>query len=266
MTIEVDITHRCNLTCRHCNRLCNADKLYGIKRSVLDMDMRHINFLISEIKKQPKGSVQLVRILGGEPLLSEIIVSATESLKNLIDDGYIGDLNIVTNGTIAVPDICNPYIVYAPKIVGEIVKLKGLLSDKEVYDIKNNKHRNITISPSDFHYEYDICDRVKDCGIHYSVYGFSYTAPCFPSLMIAECNHKYFFHRLVDAHRLICGNFKEDVCSICNFSITDYKRLIDDNPHLHSRNYIGQMWDNIIKRNRNSYKEPDTSWINNIND
>ena len=49
LIIEVDITHRCNLICRHCNRLCNAENQYAIVRNSLDMDMRHIDYLLSLI-------------------------------------------------------------------------------------------------------------------------------------------------------------------------------------------------------------------------
>ena len=112
MTIEVDITHRCNLACRHCNRLCNADENLGIKRPIVDMNMRHIDFLISEVKKLPKGHIEQIRILGGEPLLSNIITKATQSFINLMENGYIRKLTIVTNGTIEIPEVCKPYIVY----------------------------------------------------------------------------------------------------------------------------------------------------------
>ena len=46
LIIEVDITHRCNLICRHCNRLCNAENQYAIVRNSLDMDMRHIDYCL----------------------------------------------------------------------------------------------------------------------------------------------------------------------------------------------------------------------------
>lgn len=40
LTIEIDITHRCNLHCRHCNRLCNAESMYGVVREHKDTKTR----------------------------------------------------------------------------------------------------------------------------------------------------------------------------------------------------------------------------------
>lgn len=266
MTIEVDITHKCNLSCRHCNRLCNAEKQYGISRTVLDMDMRHIQYLKSEILRLPKGSINHIRIIGGEPLLSNIIIPSTQLFKTLLDEGFIKSISIVTNGTIPVPELCKPYIVYAPKKVGDLIKEKGILSPKDVYLIKNFKHRNITLSPLDFNLGYKICNRVEECGVHYSVYGFAYTAPCFPSLMITKRNHQYFVRHLpVNILDLISGNFEKDVCSICNFAIENYNKMVELNPQIQSVKYIGEEWKFFININKYSYTEPDTTWINNIN-
>lgn len=266
LIIEVDITHRCNISCRHCNRLCNAEHLYGITRKSNNMDMRHIYYLIEQIRNHPKGIVKLIRILGGEPLLSDIIVEAVKCFEAIKDDGYIKEINIITNGTIEIPHECLPYIVYAPQIVGSIISQKGrLLSPNEVYSIKNIKHRNITIVPSDINCDYHLCDRVHDCGIHYSVFGFSYTAPCFPSLMITKQNHKYFRHELPETiSDLISERFESDVCSICNYALENYKDLVAQNPALQSKNLIGRTWQLLIGINRLNYSEPDTTWIDNI--
>lgn len=87
--VEVDITHRCNLACRHCNRLCNAEKLYGVTRSHIDMEKVHIDFLCQEIKRHQPGLIKMIRILGGEPLLSDIIDYAVRAFEELKDIGYI---------------------------------------------------------------------------------------------------------------------------------------------------------------------------------
>ena len=94
LIIEVDITHRCNLICRHCNRLCNAENQYAIVRNSLDMDMRHIDYLCREIKSIRKGSIETIRILGGEPLLSKILEPAVQAFEILKDEGYISNINI----------------------------------------------------------------------------------------------------------------------------------------------------------------------------
>ncbi len=44
--------------------------------------------------------VKMIRILGGEPLLSDIIDYAVRAFEELKDIGYIEQINIVSNGTI----------------------------------------------------------------------------------------------------------------------------------------------------------------------
>lgn len=51
LTIEIDITHRCNLHCRHCNRLCNAESMYGVVREHKDMEKKHIDFYVLKSKQ-----------------------------------------------------------------------------------------------------------------------------------------------------------------------------------------------------------------------
>ena len=46
--IEIDITHKCNMRCRHCNRLCNAEKMYGTYRDHKEIEIKHIS---NEINK-----------------------------------------------------------------------------------------------------------------------------------------------------------------------------------------------------------------------
>lgn len=96
LTIEIDITHRCNLHCRHCNRLCNAESMYGVVREHKDMGKKHIDFLCSQIKANPKGKIGLLRIIGGEPLLSKILDYAIYCFETLILEGFADNINIVT--------------------------------------------------------------------------------------------------------------------------------------------------------------------------
>lgn len=188
--VEVDITHRCNLACRHCNRLCNAEKLYGVTRSHIDMEKVHIDFLCQEIKRHQPGLVKMIRILGGEPLLSEIIDYAVLTFEELKEIGYIELINIVSNGTIQPSITAKPYVVYSPVCIGDAIHEKGnVLTAEEVLKIKNIKHRNITICPKDFNEKATICNRVEVCGIHYSVFGFAYTAACFPAMYVLEKPH-----------------------------------------------------------------------------
>jgi uncharacterized Fe-S cluster-containing radical SAM superfamily protein len=148
--IEVEITFKCNLKCRHCNRFCNSEKDYNITRNVNEMSMLHINYLHSEIVRFPKLTFKTLRVIGGEPLVSGILNEAIQVFERLIKNGFINDIIITTNGTLNVDNDITPYIKLMPESLIEIYKTKGVLSKKEVYEIKEYKHRNISITPKDF--------------------------------------------------------------------------------------------------------------------
>lgn len=254
------------MRCRHCNRLCNAESLYGVSRTHKDMEKKHIDFLCTQIQSKSKGKFGLLRIIGGEPLLSEILDYAVRKFEELISKGFADSINIVTNGTIKPHDKIKPYLVYAPICVGEMIKTKGReLTKDEVYGIKNIKHRNITLCPLDFDQNAEICDRVDICGIQYSVYGFAYTAACFPAMFAASVNHRYFLHYLPDSiFDFFQNDFAKNTCSKCVYAIKDYKSLVLKHPDIQDEHYYGATWSQIIAKNKNEFIEPDTTWINTI--
>lgn len=126
-------------------------------------------------------------------MLSKILDYTILCFEKLVLEGYANSINIVTNGTVKPSETSRKYLVYAPVCVGELIKNKGReLTTDEVYEIKNIKHRNITVCPRDFDIEAKICNRIRVCGIQYSVYGFSYTAACFPAMFVSQENHFRF--------------------------------------------------------------------------
>ena len=107
-TIEVEITFRCNLKCRHCNRFCNSEKDYNLTRKNVDMKMEHIYHLCNEIMRFPEERFHTIRIIGGEPLMSDILTEALYAFKGLVIDGFIRDIIIVTNGTLKATNEIKP--------------------------------------------------------------------------------------------------------------------------------------------------------------
>ena len=262
--VEVDITHQCNLKCRHCNRLCNNEVLFHIKRNHLFMNEHHIDHLCAEIRKHPKGKIRMIRILGGEPLLSPILKKAVEKVEVLRREGFVKEMCVMSNGTVDVPDFIKPYIIYFPPKVRSLVAEKGKLSPNDVYRAKNERHVNITISPCDFGMPVDsICDRYIGCGIHYTVYGFSLTAACFPSLFVFPSNHRYFRSDLPPSiDDFIDSDFVKKVCSFCVYGLKSKDGLSD---LLATSQYIGEHWSKQIQRNREEgAQEPDSKWIDEI--
>ena len=239
--------------------------MYGVVREHKDMKKKHIDFLCSQIKTYPKGKVGLLRIIGGEPLLSKILDYAICCFETLILDGFADNINIVTNGTVIPTEKSKKYLVYSPICIGDMIKSKGrILTKDEVYSIKNVKHRNITISPIDMNLKANICGRIGVCGIQYSVYGFSYTAACFPAMYVSQMNHKRFLKYLPeDINMFFDADFEKYVCSICVSAIENYKSIIIKDPQKQNLRYTGLAWQTLINQNSELFKEPDTTWINN---
>lgn len=183
----------------------------------------------------------------------------------LILEGFADNINIVTNGTVIPTEKSKKYLVYSPICIGDMIKSKGrILTKDEVCGIKNVKHRNITISPIDMNLRANICDRIGVCGIQYSVYGFSYTAACFPAMYVSQRNHKRFLKYLPkDINMFFDPDFEKDVCSICVSAIENYRSIISIDPQKQDLRYTGLAWQTLINQNSELFKEPDTTWINN---
>lgn len=259
-TIEVEITFRCNLKCRHCNRFCNSEKDYNLNRKMVDMNMKHINHLCNEIMRFPKGRFHTLRIIGGEPLMSGILTDTVNAFKTLIDNEFIKDIVIVTNGTFKTDDEIKPFIKLLPEHLNPIFNSKGYLTKDEVYDVKNIKHRNITIVPADYGIGGKLCDRVLLCGINYSIYGFSLCAPCLTPMILFTENHSKFRHDIPEVFGdFINEEFDKEVCSKCSFCDTLPEEYIKRN----NESFIGKTWQEQINKNLFYSNEPDTSWINN---
>jgi len=257
-TIEVEITFRCNLKCRHCNRFCNSEKDYNLTRSKFEMDIEHINHLCNEIMRFPKQRFHTLRIIGGEPLMSDILTEALNIFKDLVIEGFIHDIIIVTNGTFEADDEIKPYIKLLPEKLNSIFNIKGYLSKSEVYEIKNIKHRNITIVPADLGIEGKLCDRALLCGMNYSIYGFSLCAPCLTPMILFPENHGKFCYEIPELFGdFISKDFEENVCSKCSFCDTLPEKSIMRN----NDNFIGKTWQEQIDKNLLYYNEPDTNWI-----
>lgn len=257
-TIEVEITFKCNLKCRHCNRFCNSEKQYNITRNVYEMNMNHINYLCFEIMRFPKQRFNTLRIIGGEPLMSNILNETISVFSALVKNGYIQNIVIVSNGTFPVNNEIKPYIRLLPEKLNSIFSLKGKLTKKEVYKIKDSKHRNISIVPSDYDLEGKLCDRVLLCGINYSIYGFSLCGPCLTPMILYPENHSRFLYEIPEKYsNFVFNNFEKNVCSKCSFCNTIPENLIERK----KSNFIGKTWLKQIQLNEMEYCEPNTNWI-----
>jgi len=220
--------------------------------------MLHINYLYSEIVRFPKLTFKTLRVIGGEPLVSGILNEAIQVFERLIKSGFINNIIIITNGTLNVDNDIRPYIKLMPESLIEIYKTKGVLSKKEVYEIKEYKHRNISITPKDFDLPGQLCDRVHLCGVNYSIYGFSLCAPCLTPMILFPENHNRFLYQIPNNYQdFVTNDFENEVCSKCSFCPTLSEDMIIRN----KSKVVGNAWQNQIEKNYFNYTEPNTEWI-----
>lgn len=90
MNVELEITHRCNLSCINCNRHCN------IFPGEPDMTVEQVEQAVSEMP----ASVEHVRIIGGEPFLHPDL----KQIAPIVSKAF--DTEIISNGTYHVSDFC----------------------------------------------------------------------------------------------------------------------------------------------------------------
>lgn len=92
--LEIPITTRCSLRCKHCSNLIPCYKKQN------DYD---VNIIIKSIKKflECINNIVFIRILGGEPFLSH---NLTKVIIELLKSKKIQRIEVVTNGTIIPKD------------------------------------------------------------------------------------------------------------------------------------------------------------------
>ena len=98
-SISVEVTHRCNLACRHC-----AVSAGTIREQEYHNFDRLIELLDRVIQLQPREIV----ITGGEPLVRADIIPVLEHLK----ENYSGYLTLMTNATLITKENVRKYLPY----------------------------------------------------------------------------------------------------------------------------------------------------------
>ncbi len=154
--------------------------------------------------------------------MSPILKKTASRLVLLLKEDYIKELKIVNKmGTIPISDDIKKYITLSPiELLYKLENKNGPLSKEYVNRLKNSKHRNITVVPNDLNQKSTLCNRVLTCGICYTIYGFLFTAPCTPSILVFPDNHKRFLYHLPKTYRdFILNNFEKHVCNNCGFRL-----------------------------------------------
>lgn len=90
LKFEVHITEHCNLNCKYCNHFSPIAKEEYLSLEEYKGDLKRLTILFG-------GSMQQIKLLGGEPLLHPQIIEFVTATRKYFPDG---EIKILTNGTL----------------------------------------------------------------------------------------------------------------------------------------------------------------------
>ena len=148
--IELEITFKCNATCKNCNRMCGMMDLGDS-----NMTIGQIEHFIHEMTNK-KHEITSIAIIGGEALTHPDFLEIWFLLYNkLYKTGIIRLMMLATNCILPVPkelQRCTYQLVPSPP--------------------HTKQHFNFYTSPTDVEVEVQRCDVVKRCGIALNTFGY----------------------------------------------------------------------------------------------
>ena len=110
--LDLQITLRCNASCRNCIKFCNKESITGLDYSDSDMTLGQIDEVVRQIKSlQNTTMINCIVVTGGEPLLHPQIVEIMQKLEELRTSGHVKVLWINSNLIIPAPPVLQQYIV-----------------------------------------------------------------------------------------------------------------------------------------------------------
>jgi hypothetical protein len=236
--VELDITYKCNLSCKNCNRSCD------VLKSEEDMSVEQIKKFINDSINHKKNWKK-IRILGGEPTLHKHfldIFSLILSYKN----NYNIELKIEVSS--------NNIDEYSKNVLkSDLIKNNSQINISKKTDIEISKFVNIYIAPKDVEYFNDDnfesgCVISQNCGIGFNLYGY------YPCPVAANMDRFLGFNKgrktfpednddMVDLYKTFCR-----YCGYYKF----YRPQKDDEPKpVLEKNKFSKSWVNIFE---NFYK------------
>lgn len=151
LSVEIDITYRCNLGCGSCDRSC------GMIGSGEDMGLDQIREFIEESERRGHAWKR-IRIMGGEPFLHPEIEKILEEISGYISRNPACSAEVYTNGTydcsVRIPD--------------------NILVHDTMKSERPNRFDPYNLAPCDLNPEYEGrgCWITTDCGVGLNVHGF----------------------------------------------------------------------------------------------
>lgn len=195
-SMEMQILLACNWSCQACDQHSNFHGISFVKKAT--MTSTQIASFLKEMRDK-NAYLGRIRLVGGEPTLHPHFADIVALLNTLVTDGYVGRLEVVTNGS-------HPEKI---KAVRGLVKVR--ISGEEA---KEKVHvANLVTTPAELGYEGKMCNAPWHCGFSLNYYGYF---PCSSGAGIARMRDWMQHQRLT----LPTPSVREawpDLQQLCNF-------------------------------------------------
>lgn len=99
ISVELNLTLRCNLRCANCNRCCNL-----FPQRTDDVSISQVTDFLSQLRHR-NLRVKRIKVVGGEPLLHPEFPLVWDLLAMAVDDGLIQKVKVDTNGAVPIPKL-----------------------------------------------------------------------------------------------------------------------------------------------------------------
>ncbi len=203
MRIELEITLRCNWSCKQCNRHCNAFDFMPLDDT--DMTLGQIDRFCSQVEARGQRLSRL-SVLGGEPLLHPHLGDILSMLdKRLHRNRLVREIRITTNGSL-------------------LQKMHPKIFDNTMISVGYSKTEFLCsqVAPGDNGQKMRHCPVPSHCGIALNCWGYW---PCGPGGAIARLFGMTQYQRFdLPEHGLEdfgpldeFGNINE-LCRLCQWS------------------------------------------------
>ena len=203
--VEMQLTYRCNLKCRMCNRLCDKFPLDD------DMTVGQVETFVRKLEEERRTIVR-IKLVGGEPTLHPDFLTICELLSAAVQKGLVGKVAVNSNGLTQ----------------SQFTKPLPPGVNWKLSPAKNKRHRPYLWSPKDLGLVgRGPCKMPRICGFSLDVKGW---LPCSGGVAIARLFGHEHLYRPLDGPLPTKEWGMAELCQDCihgidDFFATDFKSM-----------------------------------------
>lgn len=226
--VELNITFRCTLACKGCNRLCDLGPLDG------DMTLQQIELFVQKLRDEDKHCNR-IKMVGGEPTVHPQFLEMCEVLSSAVTTGHVGKVVVNSNGT-------------TQKKFEDVSLPSGVFW--KFSPSRRKKHRPYLWSPRDLCLvSKGPCKMPRVCGLSLDVKGW---LPCSAAIAIARLFDLERLYKPLDGPLPMGVWGMEELCPDCIFGVVDFHgRGLADMPAMHVM--PSPRWADVLWRNRERF-------------